>query len=99
MQYETGSYDSASSGEAPWSVMVLAHTEERGVEDCLDSIFNGEPGKAIDVYVMANGCTDRTEELVRKYRERRPTVHLVSIKMGDKCNAWNVFVHETAKRW
>jgi glycosyltransferase involved in cell wall biosynthesis len=99
MQWERGSYESASRSTTPWCVMVLAHNEEHRIADCLDSVFDGEPGKAVDVYVMANGCTDRTEEIVRKYREKRPTVHLVSIKMGDKCNAWNVFVHETAKHW
>ena len=44
---------------------------------------------------MANGCTDRTEDLVLNYSQRNPSVHLVSIKLGDKCNAWNEFVHNT----
>jgi glycosyltransferase involved in cell wall biosynthesis len=75
--------------------MVLAHNEERHIAACLDSIFDAEPGRAFDVFVMANGCTDRTEEIVREYGNHRPGVHLVSIALGDKCNAWNVFVHET----
>lgn len=80
---------------APWAMMVLAHNEEARIVDCLDSLFVGEPGARLDVYVMANGCTDRTEELVLRYAQRRPEVHLVSIRLGDKCNAWNVFIHET----
>ncbi len=76
-------------------VMVLAHNEERHIESCLDSIFEADPGAPLHVYVMANGCTDQTEELVRRYSQRNLAVHLVSIKLGDKCNAWNVFVHET----
>jgi len=78
-----------------WPVMVLAHNEERHIEACLDSIFNADPGAPFQVYVMANGCTDRTEELVSQYARREPRTHLVSIRLGDKCNAWNVFVHET----
>ncbi len=74
--------------------MVLAHNEEKHIVACLDSLFNGEPGQPLEVYVMANGCTDRTEELTRAYSARRPEVHLVSISLGDKCNAWNVFVHD-----
>lgn len=81
-----------------WPVMVLAHNEERHIGACLDSLFDGEPGKAFDVFVMANGCTDRTEEIVRQYAARRAGVHLVSITLGDKCNAWNVFIHETIPR-
>ena len=78
-----------------WPVMVLAYNEERHIVACLDSIFAADPGQAFDVFVMANGCTDRTEGLVKAYSEKRSSVHLVSIPLGDKCNAWNVFVHET----
>lgn len=82
--------------EAAWPVMVLAHNEAEGIEASLDSIFSSEPGQALEVFVMANGCTDNTEELVRRYGLHRSKVHLVSIKLGDKCNAWNWFIHNTA---
>ncbi len=77
-----------------WPVMVLAHNEEKHIVACLDSLFDGEPRQPLEVFVMANGCTDRTEELTRAYAERRPEVHLVPIALGDKCNAWNVFIHD-----
>ena len=83
---------------APWPVMVLAYNEEEHIEAAIDSIFASEPDRRLEIYVMANGCTDRTEELVRAYSRRRPEVHLVSIELGDKCNAWNVFIHETAAK-
>lgn len=76
-------------------VMVLAHNEERHIGACLDSIFAADPGMAFEVFVMANGCTDGTEAIVNEYAQRRPGVHLVSIALGDKCNAWNVFIHDT----
>ena len=75
--------------------MVLAHNEERHIGACIESIFDADPDRRFEVYVMANGCTDRTEAIVQEYSRKRPDVHLVSIKLGDKCNAWNVFVHET----
>ena len=75
--------------------MVLAHNEQARIRACLDSLFQGEPGRDLEVYVMANGCTDATEDIVREYQRTRPSVHLVSIALGDKCNAWNVFVHDT----
>ena len=78
-----------------WPVMVLAYNEERHIVACLDSIFAGEQDRPIEVFVMANGCTDNTEALVREYASKQPAVHLVSIPLGDKCNAWNVFIHET----
>jgi len=83
------------SGATAWPVMVLAYNEDRHIAACLDSIFAADPDRRFEVFVMANGCTDRTEEIVRQYGRRRPEVHLVSIALGDKCNAWNVFIHET----
>jgi glycosyltransferase involved in cell wall biosynthesis len=77
-----------------WPVMVLAHNEERHIEGCLDSIFSADPNAPLTVFVMANGCTDSTEERVAAYAKRDARVTLVSIALGDKCNAWNVFVHE-----
>lgn len=80
---------------AVWPVMVLAYNEERHITSCLDSIFAADPDRKFEVFVMANGCTDRTADIVTEYGRRRPEVHLVSISLGDKCNAWNVFIHET----
>src|SRR5437868_1383166 len=86
---------SESDSKHGWPVMVLAHNEERYIEACLDSIFAADPECRFEVYVMANGCTDATEDMVRRYGEKRPQVHLVSIRLGDKCNAWNLFIHDT----
>src|SRR4029453_4025438 len=84
-----------STQQAPWPVMVLAHNEERHIVACMDSILASEADGAFDIFVMANGCTDRTEPLVHEYSRDHPRVTLVSIALGDKCNAWNVFIHET----
>ena len=76
-------------------VMVLAHNEAKQIEACLDSLRSAAPGCNVLAYVMANGCTDNTEEIVTNYAAKNGGVELVSIAMPDKCNAWNVFVHET----
>lgn len=77
------------------SVMVLADNDERHIRTCLDSIFGADPGAPLEVYRMVNGCSDGTEDIVREWGKAKRHVHLVSIELGDKCNAWNVFVHET----
>jgi len=81
----------------PWPVAVFAHNEARNIIACLDSL-QAAASHTIECYVLANACTDRTETLVREYSSRHPNVHLVSIALGDKANAWNVFVHEAAPR-
>jgi glycosyltransferase involved in cell wall biosynthesis len=82
--------------KSTWPVMVLAHNEEKKIRACLDSIYEADPEAAFDIFVMANGCTDRTEDIVRAYAKDHEGVHLVSIGLADYCNAWNVFIHETA---
>lgn len=79
-----------------WPVMVLAHNEEKRIVPCLDSIYEADPGRSFEVFVMANGCRDATEAIVANYAKDHPGVHLVSIRLADYCNAWNVFVHSVA---
>ena len=75
-------------------VAVLAHNEEHKIIDCLQSLDSAAGNHPYDAYVLANGCTDNTEVVVRNFIKNKPHLHLVSIEKGDKCNAWNVFVHE-----
>jgi glycosyltransferase involved in cell wall biosynthesis len=78
-----------------WPVAVFAHNEARNIVACLDSLQTATT-HPFECYVLANACTDRTETLVYEYASRHPNVHLVSIALGDKANAWNEFVHHTA---
>ena len=81
------------NASAPWPVAVFAHNEARNIVACLDSL---QAASAVPpaCYVLANACTDATESRVREYARTHPNVQLVSIVVGDKANAWNVFVHE-----
>lgn len=74
------------------AVAVFAHNEVRNILRCLDSL--GPLGPTRTVTVLANGCTDATESVVRA--ANRSHVTLVSIAAGDKVNAHNVFVHDLA---
>lgn len=82
--------------DRPWPVMVLAHNEEKHIAACLDSIVQSGCKHPLEIFVMANGCTDATGAIVKAYGLAHSEVKLVSISLGDKCNAWNVFIHETA---
>ena len=76
-------------------VMVLAHNEEDHLSSCLDSIISDAPPNGVEIYVMANGCTDNTEQIAIDYSRRYPQVKLISLRLADKCNAWNQFIHNT----
>jgi hypothetical protein len=79
----------------PWSIAIFAHNEARNIVACLDSLQKASVLPPV-CYVLANACTDATESLVHDYALTYPNVHIVSIVVGDKANAWNVFVHEIA---
>lgn len=79
----------------PWPVAVFAHNEARNIVACLDSLVAAAT-HPIECHVLANACTDHTEALVREYSADHSNVQLVSIALGDKANAWNLFVHEVA---
>lgn len=90
--------EAATSSAQPWPIAVFAHNEEAHIAECLDSLYSAASGKAFKCFVLVNGCTDETEQRVREYSANHPEVTLVSIAMGDKSNAWNVYVHEYAPR-
>lgn len=46
-------------------VVVPAHDEERLVGDCLRAVLAPQDGLSVRVIVVANGCTDRTADVVR----------------------------------
>lgn len=77
-----------------WPVAVFAHNEATRIKACLDSVLNQSSDVPLQVYVLVNGCTDATEAVVDEYARRVKNVVRLSLALGDKVNAWNVFVHE-----
>lgn len=82
--------------DATRTIAVFAHNEERKIIDALECVKEADAGRDSRCYVLANGCGDATVELVREYATKNPFVELVVLPVGDKANAWNVFVHEVA---
>ena len=79
-----------------WPVGVFAHNEARHIIPCLNSLAADVQHRQLQIYVLANGCSDGTEQLASEYARSHPNVHLVRIPIGDKANAWNHFVHVIA---
>lgn len=77
-------------------VAVFAYNEERLIGGALDRFEAMRDEAVLEVHVLVNGCTDRTEDIVRARAATRPWIHPVVIARGDKANAWNTYVHETA---
>lgn len=53
------------------SILIPAHNEAGYIQPCLEALLASEPtGAAVEVIVMANGCTDNTVEAARGYAAR-----------------------------
>jgi glycosyltransferase involved in cell wall biosynthesis len=79
--------------EGKRAIAIFAHNEARNIIRCLESVK-----KAIrtgdECYVLNNGSDDNTGSLVRAFSEQNSFCELITIELGDKANAWNVFCHE-----
>jgi len=87
----TGAPD--TTGGEPLSICVPACNEARGIPDLLTSVFAQDYGGEFEVIVLANGCTDGTEDVVREFARSRPVRLLVTDVRG-KPNAWNLLLEE-----
>lgn len=75
------------------TVAVFAHNESGRIGSALARIAAAAGEVDVDVWVLANGCTDGTCDDVRRHAHLLPNLWLATIDRGDKAHAWNLFVH------
>lgn len=80
------------------AVGIMAHNEEANVRECLEAVLT-ESGASIEItaiVVVASGCTDRTESIVRRIAEADARVRLIveQTRTG-KASAINLFLRDT----
>jgi len=96
------------------SIGIVARNEEAGIGETLKSLFAQSifaelerRGWACEIICLANGCTDRTAEVVAKIFEANKGWHaygdafsarVVELRESGKINAWNQFVHAFSAR-
>lgn len=85
---------SGEDGTGAWAIAVFAHNEAKRIGAALKSIVAAADGQVVEIYVLANGCTDSTSEQVRACAGFLDNLWLLETEVGDKANAWNLFVHE-----
>jgi glycosyltransferase involved in cell wall biosynthesis len=74
----------------PISVCLPVYNEERAIGNTIDSILAQDFKGEMEILVCANGCTDKTEEIVRGYAGRHNNITLISTSQKGKPNAWNI---------
>jgi glycosyltransferase involved in cell wall biosynthesis len=61
------------------AVAIMAYNEEANIARVLDALIaqDVETVRITSIVVVASGCTDRTEEIVLRYAQRHPFIHLI----------------------
>jgi glycosyltransferase involved in cell wall biosynthesis len=79
-----------------YNIVMFAHNEEKNIGRSVESVLNSADEYLNKFYVIANGCTDNTCIEVQKIQLSRSSgqLALVELELGDKCNAWNHYVHD-----
>jgi glycosyltransferase involved in cell wall biosynthesis len=67
----------------------MAHNEETNIAATLRAIVEGNADTRPIIKVYANGCTDRTHDIVEQFSQENPCVELIRITTASKPNAWN----------
>lgn len=80
---------------ATFSIVMFAYNEEQNIQKSVDSIFNNVDERLQHLTVIANGCTDNTVKVLQdlKSAAHYDKLNIVELTLGDKCNAWNQYVH------
>ena len=69
------------------SIIIPAHNEAAVVARTLRSILANKLDRPLQIIVVANGCTDQTAEVVRRFSDN---VELVETPVGSKTHALNL---------
>ena len=79
-----------------YNIVMFAYNEEYNIAHSIRSI-HASVGKHLgQFFVIANGCTDSTVAVAEKIKRELDftQMHVIDIALGDKCNAWNTYIHE-----
>ena len=81
-----------------YAIAMFAYNEEKNISRSVKSVFENTDERLSCFYVIANGCSDRTVEILKEIENGQggEKLEIVDLEIGDKCNAWNVYMHDIA---
>jgi len=81
-----------------FNIIMFAHNEQNNISNSLMSVNDNKTPSLKCVYLIANGCTDKTVECAEQLKNQLnfDELNIVNIELGDKCNAWNHYMHHLA---
>lgn len=81
-----------------YNIVMFAYNEEKNIASSLTSVYQNKGEHCSSVYLIANGCTDNTIKEAQKLKKHLSfnELNIIDITLGDKCNAWNHYMHHLA---
>ncbi len=79
-----------------YSIVMFAYNEERNIVNSVSSVFSNVNENLDQLFVLANGCTDSTVAILKELQKKYDKLNVIEFSLGDKCNAWNEYVHNIA---
>lgn len=78
---------------------MFAHNEQNHIKHAVSSVFENSDEQLSKLFVIANGCTDNTVHILNSLKASGEfeKLEVVELSLGDKCNAWNHYVHVLAE--
>lgn len=80
------------------AIGIMAYNEERNIGRLLEAVVTQRTSVAdlVEIVIVASGCTDGTEAIVRRWAERDPRIHLLTQPRREgKASAVNLFLSRT----
>lgn len=87
-----------TNGKEMYNIIMFAYNEQNNISNSLKSVYKNKSTSLKSVYLIANGCTDKTVECAEQLKNALDfsELNIINIRMGDKCNAWNHYMHDLA---
>lgn len=79
-----------------FSIVMFAYNEEKNITKSVTSVFENVDERFSVLHVIANGCSDGTVDVLNGLTKQFPKLNVIELELGDKCNAWNHYVHNVA---
>jgi cellulose synthase/poly-beta-1,6-N-acetylglucosamine synthase-like glycosyltransferase len=80
------------------TVIIPAHDEESVIATRLDNLLALDyPAEQLEILVVSDGSTDRTDEIVQEHAARDSRIRLLALSRGGKLAALNRAVGESAR--
>lgn len=81
-----------------YNIIMFAYNEQNNISNSLTSVYENKSTSLKHVYLIANGCSDNTVERAEQLKQELnfTELNIISLELGDKCNAWNHYMHKLA---